>query len=97
MALIHAHNDYLELAAELGVLGALLLLGLVLSLAVRAFLVWRGRRNAQARALALGGIVSLAGAGLHAFTDFNFHIPANMVLFTVILALTVVMAHYRKS
>lgn len=97
MALIHAHNDYLELAAELGVLGALLLLGLVLSLAVRAFLVWRGRRNAQARALALGGIVSLAGAGLHAFTDFNLHIPANMVLFTVVLALTVVMAHYRKS
>ena len=29
----------------------------------------------------MGGIVSLAGMGLHAVTDFNLHIPANMVLF----------------
>jgi hypothetical protein len=31
------------------------------------------------------------------FTDFNLHIPANMVLFTVVLCLTLVMATYRKS
>jgi len=97
LRLIHAHNDYLEYVAEIGAAGALLLIGCVVYLAVSAYLVWRQRRNAQARALALGGIVSLAGAGLHAVTDFNLHIPANMVLFTVILCLTLVMAYYRKS
>ncbi len=45
----------------------------------------------------MGGIISLAGMGLHAVTDFNLHIPANMVLFTVVLCLTLVMAYYRKS
>lgn len=97
LQLIHAHNDYLEYIAELGLAGAILLIGIVLYLAVSAYLAWRQRRNAQARALALGGIVSLAGIGLHAVTDFNLHIPANMVLFTVVLCLTLVMAYYRKS
>jgi O-antigen ligase len=93
----HAHNDYLEYAAEAGILGTLLLLGGILYVAVRAFLSWRVRRNTEARGLAMGGIVSLAGIGLHAVTDFNLHIPANMVLFAVVLSLTLVMAYYRKS
>jgi O-antigen ligase len=97
MRLVHAHNDFLECFAELGIVGGVILIGGILYLAVSACLAWRRRRNAQARALALGGIVSLAGAGVHAFTDFNLHIPANMVLFTVVLCLTVVMAYYRKT
>jgi O-antigen ligase len=95
--LMHAHNDYLEYVAELGIAGSVLLFGAILYLAGSAYLAWRKRRNAQARALAMGGIVSLAGMGLHAVTDFNLHIPANMVLFTAILCLTLVMAYYRKS
>ncbi len=97
MQLVHAHNDYLEYIAEVGIVGALVLLGGILYIAVQAFLAWRNRRNTEARGLALGGIVSLAGIGVHTFTDFNLHIPANMVLFTVVLCLTLVMAYYRKS
>jgi O-antigen ligase len=97
LQLVHAHNDYLEYVAELGLVGGALLIGSVLYLAVAAYLGWRGRRNAQARALALGGIVSLSGMGLHAVTDFNLHIPANMVLFATVLGLTLVTAYYRKS
>jgi O-antigen ligase len=97
MELSHAHNDYLEYVAELGVLGATILIGAVAYLVVQAYLAWRKRRHAHARALALGGIVSLAGMGVHAVTDFNLHVPANMVLFTVVLCLTLVMAYYRKT
>ena len=97
MLLVHAHNDYLESLAELGFLGTALLLGLILVLAVRSFLVWRERRNPEVKGLALGGIVSLAGMGIHAVTDFNLHIPANLILFAVVLTVTFVSAHYRKS
>ena len=96
MLLVHAHNDYLESLAELGLLGTALLLGLVLVLAIRSYLVWRERRNPEVKGLVLGGIVALAGVGIHAVTDFNLHIPANQVLFAVFLTLTFTAAHYRK-
>jgi O-antigen ligase len=97
MFLAHAHNDYLEYLSELGVVGTALLLGGVLFLAIQAFLVWRERRNPELKGLALGGIVSLAGMGVHTFTDFNLHIPANLLLFTVVLSLTFVAAYHRKT
>jgi O-antigen ligase len=97
MLLTHAHNDYLEYFSELGIVGTVLLLGVVLFLAVRAFLVWKERRDPEAKGLALGGIVSLAGMGIHTVTDFNLHVPANLVLFTVVLSLTFVSAYHRKS
>jgi O-antigen ligase len=96
MLLAHAHNDYLEYFSELGLVGTLLLFGGILYLAVRAFLVWRERRNPEVKGLALGGIVSLAGMGLHTLTDFNLHVPANTLLFTVVLSLTLVAAFHRK-
>jgi len=97
LLLAHAHNDYLEFLSELGLFGTALLLGLVLWLAVRAFLVWKERRNPEAKGLALGGLVSLAGMAVHTVTDFNLHIPANLAVFTVVLGLTFVSAHLRKT
>lgn len=45
-----------------------------------------------AKGLLVGGFSSV-GAGLaHALVDFNFHIPAIPVLFTIIIALTIVIA-----
>ena len=41
MQLVHAHNDFLEYAAELGLVGTVLLIGGVLYLAVSAYLAWR--------------------------------------------------------
>ncbi len=97
MHLAHVHNDWLEYATELGLVGTLLLLGCVLLVVVRSYLAWRVRRDPEARGLALGGLVALAGAGVHAMTDFNLHIPANMLLFTVVLSLTLVMSYHRKT
>lgn len=97
MLLVHAHNDWLEYVTELGLVGSLFLLGGVLFIVARSYLAWRGRRDPEARGLALGGLVSLLGAGVHALTDFNLHIPANMLLFTVVLSLTLVMAYHRKT
>jgi len=97
MLLTHAHNDYLEYLSELGVVGTAFLLGAVLVLAIGAFLAWKERRNPELKGLALGGIVALAGMGIHTLTDFNLHIPANLVLFTVVLSLTFVSAYHKKS
>jgi len=89
MALVHAHNEYLEFLSELGVIGSFFLFGLIFYLVYLIYATWRIRRNPEIKGLVLGGLVSLAGTGLHAFTDFNLHIPANIVLFTIVLTLTV--------
>lgn len=84
----HAHNDYLEIVSELGIPAALLLFGAVF------YLLWRVSRCFYAptgdrfgRATALGCVGSLAAILLHSFTDFNLYIPANALLFSVILGL----------
>ncbi len=93
----HAHNDYLEFLSELGVVGLLLLFGGLAYIIVSSFLIWRVRRHPEAKGLALGGIVAIVAILIHSITDFNLHIPANMVLFTVIVALTFVTAFYKRE
>ncbi len=93
----HAHNDYLEFLSELGVMGLILLLGGLAFIVVTSFLIWRVRRHPEVKGLALGGIVAIVAILIHSITDFNLHIPANMVLFTVILALTFVTAFYKRE
>lgn len=96
-SLIHAHNDVLEFLSELGGLGFLLLAGVVFFLFGDAVRTWVQRRNPEVKSLALGGIVSLAALLIHSLTDFNLHIPANVLVFTVVLALTSSMVYHRKT
>jgi putative inorganic carbon (HCO3(-)) transporter len=89
----HAHNDYIEIAATSGTLGAVIaivtLFGGAFALLRITFgdrakdLSWR-RRAWQAAALA-----SLAIAMVHALFDFNFYIPANAATLAVILGVAV--------
>ena len=97
LGLFHAHNDYLEYLSELGLIGFGLLFGLIFYLATASFLTWSVRRHPEVKGLALGGIVSLISMFIHSFTDFNLHIPANMVLFSVVLSLTMVIAYYKRG
>lgn len=77
----HAHNDYLEFAAEIGIPATVLLFGslwfLVLRLASRASALERSRE----KLLAAGCAGALAAILTHGITDFNLQIPANAFLF----------------
>ncbi len=86
-----AHNDYLQLVAELGVWGLLLLLGMVAALARAARRALRPAAMHPAarfeRALALGVTVALLGIGIHSAFDFALQVTANALLFLVLIAL----------
>ncbi|HAJ56736.1 MAG TPA: hypothetical protein DCL35_03075 [Candidatus Omnitrophica bacterium] len=76
-----AHNDYLELSVEAGIFALIVLLWIFFTLFRQGF-IQRGTRP-----IILGltsGIFSLA---LHGAMDFNFHIPANMLLTVMFAAL----------
>lgn len=97
MRLTHAHNDYLELAAEVGLIGAICLFAGIIFLLVKIFFTWRERRSLEIKGLAMGGFVSLVVLLFHSLTDFNLHIPANGLLFAMILSLTAVTVYHKKT
>jgi O-antigen ligase len=83
----HAHNDYVQLLAETGWAGFILALGtlgLLLGLIVAG---WRRRRNPWARGLLAGLLTGMLAILIHGFSDFNFHVPSNALLFAVFLGL----------
>jgi O-antigen ligase len=83
----HAHNDWLQLLAEGGLAGSLAVLGLVGYYLAAASRLLRRRRDPEAIVLGLGALAGVLAFALHAGTDFNTHIPANALWFTVLAAL----------
>jgi O-antigen ligase len=83
----HAHNDYAEFASDSGVLG-LGLLGAFVAMSLGAALLaqWR-RRDPLMRGMAFACVMGVTAILIHSWVDFNLQIPANAVLFMVLLAL----------
>ena len=77
----HVHNDYMELLAETGILGAacgVVFLWLLFRQARNCFGAEQGHFS---RAVHAGATAALCGLLLHSFVDFNLHIPSNALLF----------------
>jgi O-antigen ligase len=83
----HAHCDYLEVVSELGVPGGILVFGSIFWILVRAVRRYRKAEDRFDTAVCLGCIGSVVAILVHSLADFNLYIPANALVFTVILAL----------
>jgi O-antigen ligase len=76
-----AHNDYLQLLVEMGVLGFVTVVWFLLTLARAAqkkLKCWPPDPNT---AVTLGATLGISGILIHSFVDFNLQIPANAALF----------------
>jgi len=93
----HAHNDYLELAAEAGLIAALALVAAALIALVWAVRSWRERRDPLVRGVTLGAILGVMAILIHSLTDFNLHIPANAATFAAVFAIALAGADCGKS
>ena len=81
---IHAHNDYVELALELGIPGVILLLLFVAWWLIQCFAVWRkGEGGLWARAASIASAVVL----VHSLVDFPLRTAAISACFAMCLAL----------
>ncbi|HEX4331486.1 MAG TPA: O-antigen ligase family protein [Usitatibacter sp.] len=82
----HAHNDYVQFAAESGLVGLGLLAAVVLASLRSAYLAQLVRRDPAMKSASLACIMGVAALLVHSWADFNLQIPANAVLFMVLLA-----------
>ena len=83
----HAHNDYLEVTADTGILGAALLFIPIIGLLFKMILAYVEARNPYRRSVLLACIGGSAALLIHSVADFNLQIPANALLFAVILGI----------
>jgi O-antigen ligase len=83
----NAHNEYLELLAEAGIPGTLLILGLLAVPLVRLVRVWNSRHHPLARTMGAGVMAALLAVLAHSFFDFALRIPAVMFYSVLVLGL----------
>ena len=83
----YAHDDYLEAAAETGLVGAVLILSALALFFRLAFQDLRHRLTFEDGWIRLGAAIACCGLLVHSFFDFNLHIPANAAWFATLAAL----------
>ena len=93
----HAHNDFLEVLGEQGIIGAsLLALGLFL-ISFQIVRAYGRRRDPLVRGALFATIAGCVSLMIHGLVDFNFHIPANASYFFVLLGLGTVASSLRTN
>jgi O-antigen ligase len=83
----HAHNDYVQVAVETGLIGFALWLGIGLLSAWRAWPLLKDGQPGLNRGIGVAALMALSCLGLHSLVDFNLYIPANALTFAVLLGL----------
>lgn len=93
----HAHNDYVQFAAESGIVGVALL-GIFVALSLGAALraQWL-RRDPLMRGMSFASIMGVTSILIHSWVDFNLQIPANAAYFMVLLALGWISLHLGRA
>ena len=81
-----AHNDYLQVLSDAGIIGAVLAFSFV------ALLFWKAISRARSkddfrRGVALAALSGCFAVLVHSFFDFTLHTPSNALLFLVMAAL----------
>jgi O-antigen ligase len=86
LVVTHAHNDYLQILADCGLIGGVIGLWFIVVI-FRA--VWQGLKSPDGflAALALGGGAGIFAMLLHSLFDFNLQIPSNALLFLMLCAM----------
>lgn len=78
--IVHAHNMYLHIAAEIGIPGLLVFLGIIYCHTKKAIDILGQTRNQQVAGLMLGVIAAVVGLAVNGFTDYiMFNIQMSML------------------
>ncbi len=82
----YAHNDYMQLLFELGALGVVVLVLLLLAAVLSGRTLWRSRIRGDRLSPALACYLGAFAFAIHAWFDFPSHIPAIATLATLFFA-----------
>ncbi|HSE84244.1 MAG TPA: O-antigen ligase family protein [Thermodesulfobacteriota bacterium] len=84
----YAHNDYLQLMSETGILGFLSLISalvIFVLFSLRALNRFSQERNYFRFSVTLGALTGIVSILIHSLADFNLHIPSNALYFAFLI------------
>ena len=82
----YAHNDYLQLLFETGLIGVVILMLLAVAAAKGARNLWRSLDNQAPRSPAIACFLGALAFAIHACFDFPAHIPAVAIIATLLFS-----------
>lgn len=87
----HAHNDYLQFLAEIGLIGSIPLFVAIISIVYFAIQTMRqtdrSNKNKINRAVGFTVAIAVVHMALHSTVDFSLQAPANSLIFILLLSL----------
>lgn len=86
---VHAHNDYVEMFAELGVAGGLLYLGLFVCILIFTIKVYRSDADEETKLISLFSFLAFIGYSIDAFFNFPMERPISQVFFVFITSINI--------
>jgi O-antigen ligase len=84
-----AHNDYLQILADAGILGFICVAAFIFILFRQGFVVIRESHDHFRRGAAIGALAGCLGILVHSFFDFPLRTPANGFIFLLLVTIAV--------
>ena len=94
-----AHNDYLQVIAEAGIIGLGLILAFIFLLFRRGWQVFSTTSDRTRRGISIGALAGCFGILIHSFFDFPLRTPSNLLTFLILAVLAtapVTAPHFRR-
>ncbi len=82
-----AHNDYLQILSDAGIVGLVCVLAFVVLLFRNGLRCIAGISEPFTRSLSIGALAGCLGIAIHSFVDFPLRTPSNALFFLVLAAL----------
>jgi O-antigen ligase len=91
-AINYAHNDYLQLLAECGFVGFGLMAWALVATLRHLFSMFANHADWEVATIGSSLLAGIVAFLLHSLVDFNMHIPANALMFCLLVSVALVLA-----
>jgi O-antigen ligase len=93
----YAHQDFLQLTSEMGIMGLAIFSWILLSFFKLGLHIIRNKVASYTKAQVVGSLAGVFGLLVYSLYDFNLHIPSNALVFVILMAMVSASSYFTSS